>query len=219
MVQTLYEQFGVKETATPDEIKKAFRKLATKYHPDRNGGDKKSEAFFKQIVSTYEILSDRDLRSKYDAELKRSRDTNFAHVASSKTTYNSNTYGKPKQPFKQEYYEPKNEETVWHSMLVGLFFLIFLGFLLNRSTEFSREAPPFSNTDKEVSSFDTAKTGEIDFGVSEAKEEIEALDDMIPTTQSSPKSLIEELRLEERKVKEKQKDTILYSHPTGELEF
>jgi curved DNA-binding protein len=61
-----YATLGVSKTATPEEIKKSFRKLALKYHPDRNPGDKASEARFKEISEAYEILSDAEKRRKYD---------------------------------------------------------------------------------------------------------------------------------------------------------
>lgn len=61
-----YAILGVNKTATGEEIKKAFRKLAVKYHPDRNPGDKKAEESFKEISEAYEILSDPDKRQKYD---------------------------------------------------------------------------------------------------------------------------------------------------------
>jgi DnaJ-class molecular chaperone len=61
-----YTLLGVSRTATEDEIKKAFRKLARKYHPDVNPGDKAAEAKFKEINEAHEVLSDKDKRSKYD---------------------------------------------------------------------------------------------------------------------------------------------------------
>src|SRR5450755_1107227 len=61
-----YKILGVARTASADDIKKAFRKLARKYHPDVNPGDKKSEAKFKEINEAYEVLSDSDKRHKYD---------------------------------------------------------------------------------------------------------------------------------------------------------
>jgi DnaJ-class molecular chaperone len=61
-----YKVLGVAKEATTDEIKKAFRKLARKYHPDVNPGDKKAEEKFKEINEAYEVLSDPDKRKKYD---------------------------------------------------------------------------------------------------------------------------------------------------------
>ena len=61
-----YKTLGVARGASADEIKKAFRKLARKYHPDVNPGDKKSEEKFKEINEAYEVLSDAEKRRKYD---------------------------------------------------------------------------------------------------------------------------------------------------------
>lgn len=61
-----YEVLGVSRTASEDEIKKAFRKLAKKYHPDMNPGDKVAEAKFKEVNEAYEVLGDPDKRAKYD---------------------------------------------------------------------------------------------------------------------------------------------------------
>lgn len=61
-----YKTLGVDRKATSDEIKKAFRKLAMKYHPDRNKGNKEAEEKFKDINEAYEVLSDSQKRSRYD---------------------------------------------------------------------------------------------------------------------------------------------------------
>ena len=61
-----YEVLGVKKDASADEIKKAYRKAAMKYHPDRNPGDKEAEAKFKEVGEAYEVLSDDGKRSRYD---------------------------------------------------------------------------------------------------------------------------------------------------------
>ena len=61
-----YKILGVKKDATQDDIKKAFRKLSVKWHPDRNQGSKEAEAKFKEIAEAYEVLSDASKRSAYD---------------------------------------------------------------------------------------------------------------------------------------------------------
>ena len=66
MNKDLYEILGVSRDATQDEIKKAYKKLAVKYHPDRNKGSKEAEDKFKEIGAAYAILSDEQKRAKYD---------------------------------------------------------------------------------------------------------------------------------------------------------
>ena len=61
-----YEVLGVQKNATADEIKKAYRKLAVKYHPDKNPGDKEAEEKFKEAAEAYSVLSDADKKAKYD---------------------------------------------------------------------------------------------------------------------------------------------------------
>lgn len=61
-----YEVLGVSKTATADEIKKAYRKKAIQYHPDKNPGDKEAEEKFKEAAEAYDVLSDEQKRQRYD---------------------------------------------------------------------------------------------------------------------------------------------------------
>jgi molecular chaperone DnaJ len=65
-----YKTLGVSETSSADELKKAYRKLAKKYHPDVTGGDKAKEAKFKEITEAYETLGDEKKRAQYDEQRK-----------------------------------------------------------------------------------------------------------------------------------------------------
>ena len=66
MPRDYYEVLGVQKSASEEEIKKAYRKLAREFHPDRNPGDKKAEGKFKEVQEAYDVLSDQTKRSQYD---------------------------------------------------------------------------------------------------------------------------------------------------------
>jgi len=100
--------FGASET----EIKKGFRKLATIYHPDKNGGSKLSEEAFKVILNAYEILSNKDSRLDYDIRYRQ-------HFLQQKMQTNQQTkakpnpnYGQPRpaQPTNKKYHKSQNSK-------------------------------------------------------------------------------------------------------------
>jgi molecular chaperone DnaJ len=61
-----YEILGIGKNASDDEIKKAYRKMAIKYHPDKNPGDKAAEEMFKEAAEAYEVLSNAEKKARYD---------------------------------------------------------------------------------------------------------------------------------------------------------
>ena len=68
-MKSYYDILGVASDASPSDIKKAYRSLAQKYHPDKNQGDEKASNKFKEIGEAYSTLSDKEKRSAYDFEL------------------------------------------------------------------------------------------------------------------------------------------------------
>src|SRR3954466_13665293 len=63
---TLYDTLGVKKGASAEEIKKAYRKLARQFHPDKNPGDASAEERFKEVQNAYDVLGDEEKRKTYD---------------------------------------------------------------------------------------------------------------------------------------------------------
>lgn len=95
-MKNYYEILGISKTATADEIKKAYRNLAFKYHPDRNSGDKVAEEKFKEINEAYDVLSDEKKRADYD-----SFGTSNSRYSGTNNSYNRNN-------------DFTNEETFWN---------------------------------------------------------------------------------------------------------
>ncbi len=91
-----YAILGVKKMADSDEIKQKFRKLALKYHPDRNQGNKAAEAKFKEISEAYDVLYDRDKRARYDRFGKYWQQSGSTEYSTKNT---SNRTSNPKSDF------------------------------------------------------------------------------------------------------------------------
>ena len=84
MARDYYDILGLSKSASDSDIKSAYRKLAMKYHPDRNPGDKKAEENFKEISDAYEVLKDPQKKAAYNQ---------FGHAAFSQGTGSGSTGG------------------------------------------------------------------------------------------------------------------------------
>ncbi len=91
-MEDYYNTLGVSKGASDTEIKKAYRKLAMKYHPDKNKGDAKSEAKFKEVSEAYQVLSDKNKRANYD-NMGHSAYTQSASSGGGGHTYSSADFG------------------------------------------------------------------------------------------------------------------------------
>lgn len=95
-MKSYYEILGIEKTATADEIKKAYRSLAFKYHPDRNPGDTVAEEKFKEISAAYDVLGDENKRRNYDltgqSETYQNSGYNYNTYRNSSYSYNGNPF-------------------------------------------------------------------------------------------------------------------------------
>ena len=98
-----YEILGVSKNATADEIKKAYRTLAFKYHPDRNPGDAAAEEKFKQISAAYDVLGDEAKRRNYD----------LGGYSSENAYSNSSTQQQYQRQYQYTYSNPFGDDNFW----------------------------------------------------------------------------------------------------------
>jgi hypothetical protein len=97
-MKDFYKILEVASTATNDEIKKSYRRLALKYHPDRNQGNKTSEAKFKEVAEAYEVLSDEAERKEYDYDFKKASQTSSNNSSQQKAKAESAKKEEPVTP-------------------------------------------------------------------------------------------------------------------------
>ena len=105
-MENYYKILEVEENVTGVELKKVYRKMAMKYHPDKNQGDKKSEEMFKKISEAYTILSDSKLRENYDKKCKQNNN---------KTSKNENKKYKKEAKSSGEGFDFENVEKSFES--------------------------------------------------------------------------------------------------------
>lgn len=132
---TLYDTLEVEPHASQREIKRSYRRLARRYHPDYNPGDAESEERFKELVSAYEVLSDRRKRADYDARIR-----------ASETTHQGVEWERPERTT-EEWKDLERDLRSWHRSTPYDFRDARLGALLSVSltlaSNFSRETGPF----------------------------------------------------------------------------
>ncbi len=108
-MEDLYKILGVEKTATTDQLKKAYRKLAMQYHPDRNPDDKNAEEMFKKVNEAYSILSDDEKRRQYD--LYGSSQNQANQYQGNSNQYNqAYTYYYQSNPFEDWFRENQNRD-------------------------------------------------------------------------------------------------------------
>jgi hypothetical protein len=141
-MKDFYAILGVSRTATPEEIKQAYRQLAWKYHPDRNMGSKAAEDIFKQATEAYSILSDEYKRSDYDFRYEKThpKETVFYNESV------KNQYRRPKASYRAEqiiYAEPEPQHSskgiifnccILATVIVPMFFAVMIT-IVNSSKE------------------------------------------------------------------------------------
>ncbi|MGA0556039.1 J domain-containing protein [Larkinella sp. VNQ87] len=106
MIKNFYDQLGVKPEATQEDIKKAYRKLSVKFHPDKNDGDVFLAEMFKSINEAYEILSNVDKRREYDLRLKSTYTSSNSSSSYSQQT-RSNSDFERQEAIKKEIFNNK----------------------------------------------------------------------------------------------------------------
>lgn len=223
-----YEKFGLKENATSAEIKKIYRRLALKYHPDRNGGDPKFDNIFKQINQIYEILSDKIKRQTYDETLKKERTENIATNYYNKTvntqnaqqnTYkdsrtNTTTHNVHAKQKKYDFEIPSRLKNIFKTIIgwgISFAFLILIGTMFDwmfGSSKSSNQINSEKINNKYETLDSTSQTGDVDFGKGYSKANL-AID-----------TIVKDIRINSRIKKQKQNSKKGESTiKTGDIKF
>ena len=141
-MKNFYQILGVAPTATQDEIKKAYRFRASKFHPDKHQGDKFFEEEFKELKNAYDILSDSTKRERYDQQFNKT-EKEQTNQKTKEDHQNENVYSEPK---KAEEAEPAANSNFTYLFVIGaLIFIIFLIVGLNSGKDTSSPTNYTSN--------------------------------------------------------------------------
>lgn len=132
-----YQTLGTSKNAGKDEIRKAYRKLAVKYHPDKNPGNQEAEAEFKKISQAYQVLSDPVKRARYDNP-QQAAEEEFAHVWKRTYFYKKAQYYKRRQAW-----QPQRKESMFIMVIKMGMWLMFLGtiYYINFRPGVQRDTP------------------------------------------------------------------------------
>lgn len=128
-MKNYYTILGVKLTSTKNEIKKSYRKLALKFHPDKNPDNKEAEEKFKEIAEAYEVLSDNNKRNSYNILLQK-EEQRIHQEQMAKESAQRERNRQPKFT--------SNSDINWFE-IVYVFFLLILGFLFISSLALNKE--------------------------------------------------------------------------------
>lgn len=155
-MKNYYEILQIKNFAIDREIKKAFRQLAIKYHPDKNKGRSDYEERFKEIASAYEMLSDPIKKSDFDFRLSQEKLNNTRQETSRPTTKTESKHDN----------KEKEERSLKVPLVWILAIIIFIIYLISNSDSETKTTTGNTKADKELEKEENAKkpkTGEVDF--------------------------------------------------------
>lgn len=156
-----YKILNIEFGATETEIKKAFRKLATIYHPDKNKGSKKSEELFKIILNAYEILSDKDKKAEYDKNYKEYFLKKETYQNNSKPKYEQNSRGTPKEKEKEKNKKTYKSTTINYKFIIFLIIIIIWLISQNKTTTTGNKDADYQLENQENEN--RPESGEIEF--------------------------------------------------------
>jgi len=155
-----YKILKIENRATEAEIKKAFRKLATIYHPDKNNGSAEAEEMFKIILNAYEVLSNKERKIEYDLKYKEEFYSNETQKNYTKTNYNYQY----KQATKQAEYKKQSIERPFVNYPLMIFFIIVIFlWLMSRSEKTTTGNVNADNQLEQQKNVNRPESGEIEF--------------------------------------------------------